>query len=61
MSSWGLGGWRLLVSVPSPVSWVYCSSSPGSGVAVPSKREQFLPAWQRQECQPQTALAPNCF
>lgn len=55
---------RLLIFVPSPVSWVYFGSSPASGVAFPSKSKQFLPVCetkQRQECQPPTAPAPNCF
>lgn len=28
---------------------------------MPSKSKQFLPVWQREECQPQTALAPSLF
>lgn len=33
-SNWRLEGRRLLVSVPSAVSWVYCSPSKGSGGAL---------------------------
>ena len=34
---------------------------PRLGGGMPSKSKQFLPVWQREECQPQTALAPHCF
>lgn len=34
---------------------------PRLGGGMPSKSKQFLPVWQRKECQPQTAPAPHCF
>lgn len=45
---------------PSPMSWVYCSPSTGSGVALPSKSEQFLSSAKARMPTPNSP-APNCF
>ena len=50
--SWRFGGRSLLVSIPALMSWVYCSPGTGSGVALPSKSEQFLPVCKGKNVNP---------